>query len=83
MIVLQLGELRLKSEQHQIHFEEDDSTELEFDLLKAKAYDRYSLEMVKLQILAANPGDSWRKKLEAGGWWTWWSSSLLLLLLLL
>ena len=64
MIVLQLGELRLKSEQNQIRFE--NSEDLDFEQLKAKAYDRYSLEMDKLQIMAARPGDRWREKLEAG-----------------
>ena len=64
MIVLQLGELRLKSEQNQIRFEQTE--ELEFEQLKAKAYDIYSLEMEKLQIMAALPGDNWKERLEAG-----------------
>ena len=66
MIVLQLGELRLKSEQNQICFE--NSEELEFEQLKRIAYDRYSLDMEKLQIMAARPGDMWRERLEAGVW---------------
>ena len=65
MIVLQLGELRLKSEQNQIRLDQSDE-EVDFEQLKLKAYDRYSLEMEKLQIMAARPGDKWRERLEAG-----------------
>ena len=64
MIVLQLGELRLKSEQNQIR--QNQSEELDFEQLKLKAYDRYSLKMDNLQIMAARPGDKWRESLETG-----------------
>ena len=42
------------------------SDDLEFDQLKEKAYDIYSLQMDKLQIMAARPGDPWKEKLGAG-----------------